>query len=155
MFENTFLTEALIADTIIPVDFFFFFFFYFFKMHPLLETPTDFLYLNIQFRIAISPFSVRSPYINTPYSAHDYLMFIFHLHKLLENGKSVCLIQHSITKVKSRSLRNACWLKEWCVKNAFDKRMEYMPFRVVVVWEGDDEIVWWRRQREIDLCEID
>ena len=41
------------------------------------------------------------------------------------------------------------------MKNAFDKRMEYMPFRVVVVWEGDDAIVWWRRQREIDLCEID
>ena len=39
-------------------------------------------------------------------------------------------------------------------KNAFDKRMEYMPFRVVG-WEGDDGIVWWWRPREIDLCEID
>lgn len=29
------------------------------------------------------------------------------------------------------------------MKNAFDKRWSRMPFGVVVVWEGDDEIVWW------------
>ena len=40
------------------------------------------------------------------------------------------------------------------MRNAFDKTMEYIPFSVVVVWEGD-EIVWWWRQREIDLYEID
>ena len=47
------------------------------------------------------------------------------------------------------------WVKTVLMGGEDVKRMEYMPFRVVVVWEGDDEIVWWRRQREIDLCEID
>lgn len=98
--------EALIVDTIVPVDFYF----PASKLILLVDTPTDFLYLKTQFRIAFQALSIISPYFNSPHSAYNYLMFVFCLHKLFENEEFVCLTQHSITRVQSRPLKNICWM---------------------------------------------
>lgn len=65
------------------------------KLITLAETTNDFLHLHTQFRIAIQPFFIMSPYFNSPHSAYEHLMLW-----------RICLIQHSITIVQSRPLTN-------------------------------------------------